>query len=147
MNIVRDILKGKGDDVWSITPQTSMLEALKLMAEKNIGALVVLEEGRIAGIISERDFARTIAEIGRCPLEERVEGYMTSEVFTATLDMSSEDCMEKFTDKRIRHLPVVEGSRLVGVISIGDVVRELISTKESTINMLSNYIEGSEYAR
>ncbi len=147
MNIVRDILKGKGDEVWSITPGTTMLDALKLMAEKNVGALVVLENGKLAGIISERDFARSIAQIGRCPINETVEDYMTREVFTVTPDMSSEECMAKFTDKRIRHLPVVSGEKLVGVISIGDVVRELISTKKSTINMLSNYIEGTEYQR
>jgi CBS domain-containing protein len=147
MNIVRDILKGKGDEVWSISPQTTMLDALKFMAEKNVGALVVLENGKLAGIISERDFARSIAKVGRCPINEPVGDYMTKEVFTVTPDMSSEDCMAKFTDKRIRHLPVTSGGKIVGVISIGDVVRELISTKESTINMLSNYIEGTEYQR
>jgi CBS domain-containing protein len=147
MNNVRDILKGKGDDVWSITPQTSMLDALNLMADKNIGALVILDNGKLVGIISERDFARSIAKAGRCPIDEPVEGYMTKEVFTVTPDMSSEECMARFTDKRIRHLPVLVGDKLVGVISIGDVVREMISTKESTIHMLSNYIEGTEYQR
>lgn len=147
MNIVKDILAEKGREIWSVSPGTTVIDALKLMAEKNVGALVVLDKTTLAGIISERDIARAIARIGRCPISEPVQDYMTKTVITVTPDMSSEACMAKFTDKHIRHLPVVDGSKLLGVISIGDVVRALITSKESTIHMLSNYIEGKDYQR
>jgi CBS domain-containing protein len=144
---VRDLLKVKGDQVWNVTPDTSVLEALKLMAEKEVGALLVLQNDQIAGIISERDFARSIAKIGQCAIDLDVDSYMTKDVFTVTPDQSIEDCMNLMTQKRIRHLPVLEGSKLAGMISIGDVVKELIAVKESTINTLENYIEGRGYGQ
>ena len=147
MATVRDLLKFKGDQVWSIGPETSVLEALELMSEKNVGALVVLQNGQLQGIISERDFARSIAKIGRCLIETPVQDHMTKEVFTIGLDSSTEECMNLMTEKRIRHLPVVVDSKLVGLISIGDVVKEVISSKESTIHILEKYIEGTDYAR
>jgi CBS domain-containing protein len=147
MVTVRDLLKIKGDQVWHITPGTSMLAALKLMAEKEVGALLVMEDKRLAGIISERDFARSIAKTGHYLLDDQVERYMTKDVFTVGLNQSVEACMQLMTTKRIRHLPVVENDSLMGVISIGDVVKEMIASKESTINTLENYIEGRGYGQ
>ena len=144
---VRDLLKIKGDQIWCVTPNTTVLDALKMMAEKEVGALLVLQNDEISGIISERDFARSIAKTGQCIIDSYVEDYMTRNVFTVTPDQSIEDCMSLMTQKRIRHLPVVEGKRLVGLISIGDVIKEVIASKESTINNLENYIEGRGYGQ
>src|SRR5665811_922433 len=132
MATVRDMLKTKGGQVWSIGPETIVLEALELMAEKNVGALVVLQNEQLVGIISERDFARAIAKIGRCLIEAPVKDFMTCEVFTAGLDLTTDECMSLMSDKKIRHLPVQVENKLVGVISIGDVVKEVIAIKEST---------------
>ncbi len=147
MLTVRDILKTKGSQVWSVGPEASVLEALVLMAEKNTGALVVLDEGKLVGIISERDFARSIAKIGRCLIENPVKEFMTKEVFTANPDMLTEQCMVLMTNKKIRHLPVLAEGRMVGLVSIGDVVKAEISSKDSTINSLENYIQGTDYNR
>lgn len=147
MATVRDLLKTKGTQVWSVGPEASVLEALVLMSQKNVGALVVLDEGRLAGIISERDFARSIANLGRCLIENPVKEFMTKEVFTVNPDMSTDDCMSLMSNKKIRHLPVLVENKLVGLVSIGDIVKEVISTKESTIHSLENYIEGTDYNR
>ena len=145
MTTVCDLLKIKGDQVWSISPATSVLDTLQLMAEKDVGALLVLEGDQIAGIISERDFVRSIAKTGRCLVQTTVPEYMTKKVITINPDQSLEECMQLMTKEHIRHLPVIENGKLVGIISIGDVVKELISNKESTINNLQNYIEGRGY--
>jgi len=147
MAIVRDLLKVKGEQVWSVSPDTSVLEALVMMAEKEVGALIVLEFGRIIGIISERDFARSIAKTGQCVINGNIKDYMTHGVICVTPTQSIEDCMHIMTQKRFRHLPVMEGNKLVGMISIGDVVKEVIASKESTINTLENYIEGRGYGQ
>ncbi len=147
MLTVRDILKVKGSQVWSVSPEASVLEALVVMAEKNVGALAVQEEGKLVGIISERDFARSIAKIGRCLIENPVKEFMTKEVFTVNPDMLTEQCMVLMTNKKIRHLPVMVESKMVGLISIGDVVKAEISSKDSTINSLENYIQGTDYNR
>jgi CBS domain-containing protein len=147
MATVRDLLKLKGDQVWSVAPATSVLDALALMSEKNVGALLVQHNDQMVGIISERDFARSIAKTGRCIIEAPVEDYMTREVFTVDPDLSTDECMSLMTEKRIRHLPVVVESKLIGLISIGDVVKDVISAKESTILILESYIEGKDYAR
>ena len=147
MATVRDMLKTKGGQVWSIGPETIVLEALELMAEKNVGALVVLQNEQLVGIISERDFARAIAKIGRCLIEAPVKDFMTCEVFTAGLDLTTDECMSLMSDKKIRHLPVQVENKLVGLISIGDVVKEVIAFKESTIHTLENYIGGTDYNR
>ena len=144
---VRDLLKVKGDQVWNVTPDTSVLVALKLMAEKEVGALLVLQNSQIVGIFSERDFARSVAKIGQCASDLDVDSYMTKDVFTVTPDQSIEDCMTLMTQRRFRHLPVIDGNKLVGMISIGDVVKEVIASKESTINTLENYIEGRGYGQ
>ncbi len=145
MITIRDLLNVKGRDVFAVHPDTTVIETLKYLAEKDIGALVVLRNDGIAGIISERDFVRSIAETGKCLLDSTVSDYMTEEVFTIEVDQSLSDCMKLMTDKHIRHVPVVEKGKLVGVISIGDVVRAIITDHEMTIDQLSNYIEGRGY--
>mgnify|MGYP000965343271 CR=1 FL=1 len=142
MITVRDLLKGKGNDIWSVGPEDVVLKALNLMVEKDIGALVVLENDKLRGIVSERDFVRSIAESERCLIEAPVSKYMTKVVITVEPDQSSDDCMRIMTEKHIRHLPVVENGRVIGVISIGDVVKADIAAKASTIDTLENYIEG-----
>ncbi len=147
MATVQDLLKIKGDQVWSIGPETSVLDALVLMSEKNVGALIVLQNELVEGIISERDFARGIARMGRCVIDAPVKDFMTKEVLTVRPEMTTDECMGLMSDKKIRHLPVVVETKLVGLISIGDVVREEISTKDLTIRTLENYIGGTDYNR
>lgn len=147
MATIRDLLKTKGNQVWTVTPNTSVLETLLMMTEKAVGALVVVEGDHIAGIISERDFIHSIAEKERCVLNTVVLEYMTTTVTTVTPDHSIEDCMQLMTDKHIRHLPVVENGKLVGMISIGDIVKDIISSEKSRIDALENYIEGRGYGQ
>lgn len=147
MTTTRDLLKIKGNEVWSISPNTSVLETLKFMAAKDVGALLVVDAGQIVGVISERDFVRSIAQTEQCLLSATVQDYMTKDVVTVGLDQTIDECMQLMTKERIRHLPVVETHSLVGLISIGDVVKEIISSKESTINNLENYIEGRGYGQ
>ena len=142
MITVRDILRQKGNQIWWVSPDSTVYDALKLMAEKNLGALLVLDGEKIAGIFSERDYARKIILKGKASKETSVEEIMTSEVTTVRPGQFVEECMALMTDKRIRHLPVLEGEKLVGVISIGDVVKAIISEKEFTIKQLENYITG-----
>jgi CBS domain-containing protein len=142
MITVRDLLKGKGNDVWSVSPEDAVLKALNLMAEKEIGALLVLEQEKVRGIVSERDFVRSIAETERCLIDAPVSKYMTKVVITVEPDQTIEECMELMTTNHIRHLPVIEKDHVVGVISIGDVVKAELSSKESTIKNLEDYIEG-----
>jgi CBS domain-containing protein len=146
-NVVRDLLQVKGNEIWHISPDTAVLEALRFMAAKDVGALLVLQNDQLVGIISERDFVRSIAETGQCLIHSTVQEYMTKEVFTVGLDYTIEECMQLMTQKHIRHLPVLENSQVIGVVSIGDIVKGLIQTKESTIDTLENYIEGRGYGR
>lgn len=143
MTNVRSILQAKSNQVISVSPETLVSTALELMAEKNVGALVVVKDGVLAGIFSERDFARKIISKGKTALESTVNDLMTSIVFTVTPEQSIEECMAAMTAKRIRHLPVLENHRLIGVISIGDVVKAVISEKEHLIKHLENYITGA----
>ena len=143
MKFVNDILRLKGHDVWSVTPDTTVFDALRLMADKNIGAVVVLEEAGLAGIFSERDYAREVILKGRSSKEMPVSDIMTSVVATVTPKNSIEECMSLMTNKRIRHLPVLDGDDLVGVVSIGDIVNSIISDQEFTIKQLESYITGS----
>jgi CBS domain-containing protein len=145
MVTVRDLLRTKGGDVWSVSPDTTVIDTLNVLADKDVGALMVTKDGKTVGIVSERDFVRSIAKTGQCLLHSTVEHYMVKDVFTVTPDQSIEQCMQLMTEKHIRHLPVLEKGTLIGVISIGDVVRELISNKEFTINQLENYIQGRGY--
>ena len=147
LTTVRDLLKMKGDVLYSVSPSTPILEAMQIMAEKNIGDLLVLEEGRITGIISERDFVRKTAKAGGCDLNAPVSEMMTREVITVTPTQSIEHCMQIMTEKHIRHLPVVEGDQIMGLISIGDVIKGIISSQEFTIDQLEKYISGPSYNR
>jgi CBS domain-containing protein len=147
MSTIRDLLKTKGNQVWTITPDTSVLETLQMMTEKGVGALIVVEGDQIAGIISERDFVHSIAEKERCILNTTVLEYMTTTVTTVTPDQTIEECMQLMTQKHIRHLPVVEKDKLAGMISIGDIVKEIITNDELKIGTLENYIEGRGYGQ
>jgi CBS domain-containing protein len=139
---VREILNEKGNEIWSISPDATVFDALVLMAEKNCGALVVLEGEKLVGIFSERDYARKIILKGKASKETFVEEIMSSELTCIHPRQSVEECMSLMTDKRIRHLPVVDDEKLVGLISIGDVVKAIISDKEFLIKQLENYITG-----
>ncbi len=143
MTTVAQILQGKGNEVWSVSPATVVYNALKAMAEKNVGALLVLEGDELRGIFSERDYARKVILEGKSSREIPVKEIMSPEVFTVGPQQSVEECMALMTDKRVRHLPVVEGGRVIGVISIGDAVKAIISEREFTIKQLESYITGS----
>jgi CBS domain-containing protein len=143
MTTVRSVLQSKGSDIWSTTPNTLVFDALKVMAEKNVGALLVMEGNQLIGIFSERDYARKVVLKGESSHNIAIRNVMTSGVISVTPDQSIEDCMALMTGKHIRHLPVLENSKLVGMISIGDVVKAIISQHEDTIKQLENYITGA----
>jgi len=140
MNTVKDILAEKGKQVWTVEPKTTLIEALKKLRTHKVGALLVVENGVVKGIISERDFAYQIAEKSTCPLEEPVSSWMTREVIAVKSSTTINECMQLMSREHIRHLPVVDEGKLVGLISIGDVVRAVISGQQSTILGLENYI-------
>ncbi len=142
MTTVRQILQQKGTNVWSVPPEATVYEALELMAEKNIGAVLVLDGERVAGIFSERDYARRVALHGKSSRTTPVREVMTSKVYYVRPDHTIEECMALMTEKRIRHLPVMEDGRLVGIISIGDVVKAMISQQQFIIEQLEHYITG-----
>ena len=142
MKKVRDILQGKGRDVWSVGPEATVLEALQRMAEKEIGALAVMDGARLVGIISERDYARKVFLLGRSSPTTLVKEIMTSHVVHTHLDQPIEECMAVMTDKRVRHLPVIEAGNLVGIISIGDLVKAIIADQQFIIEQLERYIAG-----
>jgi len=143
MKSVSQLLRAKGREVWWVTPDTSVYDALKLMADKNVGALLVLEADKLVGIFSERDYARKVILKGKASKDTPVKEIMSSQVFYVRPEQSIEECMALMTNKRIRHLPVLEGNQLVGLISIGDVVKAIISEQEFTIKQLENYITGA----
>jgi len=140
MKTVRDLLKQKGREVWSITPDSTVYDALKLLAAKNIGALLVIDAGRPVGIFSERDYARQVVLKGKASKDTPVREVMTSKVVFVRPEQSIEECMALMTDKRFRHLPILEEGALVGILSIGDVVKAVISEKDFLIEQLANYI-------
>ena len=141
MTIVSQLLRTKGHDVWSVSPETTIFDALKLMSEMNIGTVLVLEEGEVVGIFSERDYARKVVLHGQSSRKTAVNEAMTAEVYSVRPEHTIEACMALMTDKHIRHLPVLTGEdELVGIISIGDVVKALLSEKEIVINQLEEYI-------
>jgi CBS domain-containing protein len=143
MTTVRSVLQSKGNDIWSTALDTLVFDALKVMAEKNVGALLVMEGNQLIGIFSERDYARKVVLKGESSHNIAIRNVMTSGVISVTPDQSIEDCMALMTGKHIRHLPVLENSKLVGLISIGDVVKAIISQHEDTIKQLENYITGA----
>jgi CBS domain-containing protein len=143
MITVKDMLDQKGHTAWTIGPEAKVLEALQLMAKKGLGALIVVDkDGEIAGIISERDYARKIILMGRHSQDTLVKDIMTREVFGVHYETTAEECMALMTDKHIRHLPVCKEGHLAGIISIGDVVKALITDQKVKIENLENYIMG-----
>ncbi len=142
MKTVRDLLRGKGDQVWSIAPEATLYEALALMASKDVGALLVLEGGQLAGIVSERDYARKVDLHGRTSRDTHVREIMTERVVSVGLADTIDRCMALMTEHHIRHLPVLEAGRLVGLVSIGDVVKGIITEQEFVIAELEKYIAG-----
>jgi len=143
MSTVKDLLKSKGSHVHSISPDAKVYEALKLMADEDIGALVVLQDEKLIGIFSERDYARKIILKGKFSKDTQVREVMASQVVYVSENQTVEECMVLMTHKRFRHLPVLEGKKIVGVISIGDVVKSIISSRNLSIEQLTHYIKGS----
>ena len=139
---VASILKKKGDAIWSVEPTATLYEAIAMMAEKSVGALLVVSDGKLVGIISERDYARKVVLQRRSSSDTLVHEIMTGSVITVTPDHSVENCMKMITEHRVRHLPVLAGDQLVGVISIGDLVNAIITEQAETIGHLHTYISG-----
>ena len=140
MNFVNEILKAKGRDVWTVSSDSTVYDALQEMADKNVGALLVVEDDKLVGVFSERDYARKVILHGKASKDTLVKEIMSTEMFWVRPDETVAGCMELMTNKRIRHLPVLDEGRLVGVISIGDVVKAVISEKEFVIQQLEQYI-------
>ena len=145
MSTVREILRNKGCDVWSIAPDATVYEALCLMADKNVGAVLVIDACTLVGILSERDYARKVILHGKSSRDTLVREIMTERMVYVRPEQTAEECMALMTEKRVRHLPVLEGDRLVGVVSIGDVVKSIISEQEFVIDQLEHYISGTVY--
>lgn len=145
MSKVFDILNKKGGTIWSVGPQHTVTETLKLMADKNVGAVLVMDGKKIAGIFSERDFVRFSAKGNVRPQETPIKDMMTSQLFFVTSNQTTEECMSLMTAKRIRHLPVMEADNLIGLISIGDVVKQVIEDQKFSITQLERYVNGEAY--
>ncbi|HKJ81162.1 MAG TPA: CBS domain-containing protein [Ignavibacteriaceae bacterium] len=146
MRTVNEILAKKGKQIWSVSPETTVFDALKLMAEKGIGALLVKDEmGNPVGVMSERDYARKVILVGKSSRDTLVNEIMSHNVIYVKPERSPEECMALMINKRIRHLPVLENNKLVGFISIGDVVKAVIDEKEFTIDQLVQYIKDTPH--
>ncbi len=143
MKPITHLLAEKGNGFWSVAPNATVFQALEMMAAKNVGALLVMEGERLAGIFSERDYARKVVLEGRSSKDTPVRDIMTTKVVCVTPTQSVEDCMALMTDKRIRHLPVIDGDEVLGIISVGDVVKAVISEQTFTISQLEHYITGT----
>ncbi len=139
---VKHLLLSKGKGVWAISPDEKVFAALQMLAAKNVGALVVMEGEKLAGILSERDYARKVALYGKSSMDTPVRDIMTGKVITITPQHTLGECMEQMTHHRVRHLPVIEGEQVIGLISIGDIVKAIISQQEFFIEQLENYIVG-----
>ena len=140
MTTVRHLLDRKDRALFSIAPEDPVLEAIRMMADRHVGALLVMRGSELAGIVSERDYARKVVLLGRSSAETPVWQIMTSPVFTVSLDSSVQDCMRLMTERRIRHLPVLEQGRVIAMISIGDLVKAVIEEQQQTIEQLESYI-------
>jgi len=142
MKLVKHLLDGKGRHIVSVVPDSTVLEAIILMADKAIGSLMVMDDDELLGIVTERDYARKVIIKGRSSNTTLVSEIMTTDVFTTSSAKSVNDCMSLMTEKRIRHLPVLEDNRVIGMISIGDLVQAIISDQKEEIEQLENYISG-----
>ena len=142
MTTIRQLLKTKGNDIWTVAPESTVFDALKLMAEKNVGALLVTENDALVGIVSERDYARKGILKGLASEDTRVSEIMVTRVVFAKPEESIEQCMALMSSKHIRHLPVMEDGKLVGIVSIGDLVLSIISDQKFMIDQLEKYITG-----
>ncbi len=140
MASVKQVLQGKGHDVWSVGPETSVYDAIEVMADKEVGALVVIEGDTLVGVFTERDYARKIALEGRSSRDTKIKEIMTSRVAYVRPEQSVAECMALMTEKRIRHLPVMDGEKLLGIISIGDLVKSIIEEQQHVIEQLEQYI-------
>ncbi len=140
MHTVREILNSKGHDVWSVTPTNTVFEAVKLLSDKGVGSLLVMDNDRLVGIVTERDYARKVILEGRSSRETPVKDVMTTSVLCVDPDKTVQECMALMTDKRARHLPVLEHKRVVGVVSIGDLVKAIIAEQQFMIEQLQHYI-------
>ncbi|MFN8602361.1 MAG: CBS domain-containing protein [Candidatus Binatia bacterium] len=143
MLTVRELLAKKGSEVWSVSPGATVYDALQLMAARNVGAVLVLDDGELAGILSERDYARQVILKGKASRDTPVRDIMTTAVVSVSPERTIDDCMSLMTERRIRHLPVLQSDVLLGVLSIGDVVKAVISEKEFHIEQLESYIASS----
>ena len=139
---VSEILKHKGTQVWSISPDKTVFEAIQMMAEKNVGALLVMDGDNLAGILSERDYTRKVALRGKSSKETKVRDIISSPAISAVPTSTVEECMRLMTDHRVRHLPILEGTKVTGVVSIGDLVNWTINAQKVTIDQLESYITG-----
>ena len=142
MKTVSDILNSKGHDVYSVSPGDSVYDSLKLMADKEVGALLVMDGEKLVGIVTERDYARKVILEGKSSKSATVDEVMTRQVLCASPERTVDECMALMTDKRARHLPVVDHKQVVGVVSIGDLVKALISEQQVLIDQLQHYISG-----
>ena len=140
MRPIAELLKKHGGTIWSLHPQETVFDALKTLSDKDVGALMVMDEGRLVGVFSERDYTRKIALAGKASRDTRVEDIMTSTVLTVSPKASTDDCMALMSQKKIRHLPVVEGETVLGMISIRDLMDDIILDREQTISQLQSYI-------
>ena len=143
MRSVQDILNSKGTDVWSVKPDDIIFDAIQLMADKGIGALLVMEEDKLVGIVTERDYARKVVLEGKSSREALIHEVMTTKVLCVSPERTIDECMALMTDKRVRHLPVVDHKQVVGFLSIGDLVKAVISEQKIIIDQLQHYISGS----
>ncbi len=143
MEFVSQFLEKKGHDVWWVAPETTVFDALQLMANKKVGALLVLEEDSLVGVFSERDYARKVTLKGKSSKDTPVRDIMSTKIVCVTPNQTTEECMSLMTEKRVRHLPVMDGEKLIGIISIGDVVKAVIADREDIIEQLEHYITGT----
>jgi Predicted signal-transduction protein containing cAMP-binding and CBS domains len=139
---IHEILDHKGSNVWTVSPDSTVFDAIQLMADKNVGALLVTEADKLLGVLSERDYTRKVALRGKSSKDTRVREILSDKVTTATPGHSIEECMRLMTENRIRHLPVMEGDKVRGIVSIGDLVNWTISAQTTTIHQLETYITG-----
>jgi CBS domain-containing protein len=139
---INEILEHKGSTVWTIAPDATVFEAIQMMSDKNIGAVLVTEREKLVGIISERDYTRKVAIKGKSSKELKVRDIITDRVFSVTPNHTVEECLRLMTERRVRHLPVLDGEKIIGLVSIGDLVNWIISAQSTTIQQLETYISG-----